>query len=478
MATTVIRNAAWIVAWDAARGGHAYMNDADLAFTDDRIVQVGGTWDGPADVEIDGRDRMVMPGLVNIHSHPSSEPMNKGLLEELGSPALYMSSLYEFMPLFRNDPAGVEAAAKVAYCELMMSGVTTLADLSVAHPNWLELLAQSGLRGCIAPMFRSAAWSTANGHVVRYEWNEAAGMEAMENAFGLIERARQHPSGRLMGMVSPSQIDTCAPALLQAAVAHARARNLPFQLHAAQSVVEFHEITRRHGKTPIQWLDELGILGPNTIIGHGIFLDHHDWVHWPTRTDLGRLAATGTSVAHCPTVFCRRGITLQDFGAYKAAGINLGIGTDTFPHNMLEELRHVGYFARVTAGNVDATKTTDVFDAATIGGARALLRDDIGRLEVGLKADLALVDIRHPMMRPMREPLRSLIYTAAERAVRDVYCDGRQIVADGRPLGFDYPAACAELEEAQRRSLERAPALDWARRPVDQMTPFVFPRMG
>ncbi|MGE0725504.1 MAG: amidohydrolase family protein, partial [Alphaproteobacteria bacterium] len=433
-ATTVVRNAAWIVAWDAANARHAYIEGGDVAFTDDRIVQVGGRFDQPAAVEIDGRDRMVMPGLVNIHSHPSSEPMNKGLLEELGSPGLYMSSLYEFMPLFRNDATGVEAAARVAYAELMMSGVTTLADLSVAHPNWLDILAESGLRGCIAPMYRSARWFTSNGHVVEYEWDEPAGRKAMDEAFALIERARQHPSGRLMGMVSPSQIDTCAPDLLRDSVAHARERNLPFQLHAAQSVVEFHEITRRHGVTPIQWLGELGVLGEHTIIGHAIFTDHHDWVHWPTRRDVALLAETGTSVAHCPTVFCRRGITLDHFGAYKAAGVNLGVGTDTFPHNMLEELRHVGYFARVTAGNVDAMRTTDAFDAATIGGARALRRDDVGRLAPGMKADLVLVDVRHPMMRPLREPLRSLIYTAAERAVREVYCDGRPIVRDGRPL--------------------------------------------
>src|SRR5665213_693495 len=89
---------------------------------------------------------MVMPGLVNIHAHPSSEPMNKGLTDEIGSPGLYNSSLYEYMPIFRADAEAVPACVRVALSELLLSGVTTLADLSMAHPGWLDLLAEAGMR--------------------------------------------------------------------------------------------------------------------------------------------------------------------------------------------------------------------------------------------------------------------------------------------------------------------------------------------
>ena len=122
--------------------------------------------------------------------------------------------------------------------------------------------------------------------------------------------------------------------------------------------------------------------------------------------------------------------------------------------------------------------TLDVFNAATVGGARALLRDDIGRLKVGAKADLVLVDIKHPSMMPMREPLRSLLYVAADRAVRDVYVDGHRVVADGRAVNIDYQAASERLEEAQKRSLREVPRLDWAGRSADQLAPFVLPISG
>ena len=327
-------------------------------------------------------------------------------------------------------------------------------------------------------MFRSGRWFTTNGHEVRYEWNAAAGEKGINDAFRTIERARQHPSGRLDGVVCPAQVDTCTPELIRAAVAAAHERRAAFQIHAAQSVVEFQEMMRRHGQTPFEWLHGLGALGPNAIIGHGIFLDHHDWLHWHGRHDMDILAETGTTVAHCPTVFSRRGITLQDFGAYRTAGINLGIGTDTFPHNFIEEMRTAAIVARITRGAVDAVRTTDIFNAATIGGTKALGRDDIGRVAPGMKADLVLVDVTHPAMRPVYDPVRSMIYSAGERAIRDVFVDGRQVVRQGRALAFDYADAALRLEEAQKRAIEKVPQFDWAHRSVGEIMPPTFEIAG
>jgi len=472
--TTVIRNADLVVAWDSGAKQHVYLPDADIAFEGGALTFVGRNYDGPAEEEIAGRGLMVMPGLVNIHSHPSSEPMNKGLIDEIGSPGLYNSSLYEFMPIFRADAEAVPHCVRVALSELLLSGVTTVADLSMAHPGWLDLLAESGLRVCVAPMFKSARWYTKNGHVVQYEWDEAAGEKAMGEALRLIERAEQHECGRLFGMVVPAQIDTCTDALLTESFQEAGRRGLSWQIHAAQSVVEFHEITRRHGKTPIGWLDSMGLLSDRSIIGHGIFLDDHPSTRWHSDTDMKRLAETGTTVAHCPTVFARRGITLKHFGRYKRSGVNMGLGTDTYPHNMLDEMRLVAYLARTQANDPRSMTTTELFDAATIGGAKALGREDIGRLAAGCRADFVLVDVTHPMMRPARDPVRSLVYAAGDRAVKDVFVDGRKVVADGEVATMDYRAAAAHLDEAQKRVVANAPGQDWAHRPVEVSSPPTF----
>ncbi|HTO84171.1 MAG TPA: amidohydrolase family protein [Methylomirabilota bacterium] len=471
---TVIRDADWIVAFDRAANSHVYAS-GDVAFEGDRLLQIGGAYAGPAERAISGRGFMVMPGLVNIHSHPASEPLNKGWNDEIGSPKLYNSSLYEIMPLFRPDAAGVQAAFTVALCELLLSGVTTLVDLSLARSDWVEQMAQSGLRGILAPMYRSARWFTENGHVVTYEWDEPAGRRAMEAALRIVDAAVSHPSGRLSGMVTPAQIDTCSAELLRDSHAEALRRKVPLQIHAAQSTVEFHEITRRHGMTPIEWLDSLGVLGPSTIIGHGIFLDHHSTTNWPKRDDLGTLLARGASVAHCPTVFIRRGIAMQTVGGYIRRGVNIGIGTDTYPHNMIEEMRNALYTSRLVARDPFDLRTTDIFNAATLGGAAALKRDDIGRLEQGAKADLVMVDVTAPSMRPVRDPIRSLVYASAERAVRHVFVGGAQVVKDGRVTTMDLATAAAELEEAQRRVEAGVRQLDWAQRSHLEISPLVYP---
>ena len=474
MPITVFRNADVVLAWDDATHQHVYMPNGDLAFEEGRILFVGRDYAGPADETISGTGMMVMPGLVNIHSHPSSEPMNKGFTDEVGTPGLYNSSLYEYLPIFRSDADAVPSCVRVALSELLLSGVTTLADLSMAHPGWLDLLGESGMRVCIAPMFRSARWYTKNGHVVEYAWDETAGEKAFAEAMTLIERAEQHESGRLFGMVVPAQIDTCTPELLKDSRDEARRRGVSWQIHAAQAVSEFHEITRRHGATPIGWLHNQGLLSERSIIGHGIFLDDHPSTPWHTQRDLDILAETGTTVAHCPTVFARRGITLKHLGRYKRRGVNMGLGTDTYPHNMLDEMRLAAYLARTQATDPRSLTTTELFEAATTGGAKALGRDDIGRLAAGCRADIVLVDITHPMMRPARDPLRSLIYAAGDRAVRAVYVDGQKVVEDGEVLTMDYRAAAAHLHEAQKRIEARVPELDWAHRPAEQIAPSTF----
>ena len=153
----IIRNASWLIAWDEAAQSHCYRRDVELAIEGDTIVAIGPA--GPADhgdaVEIDGRGFAILPGFVDIHAHPSSEPMLKGLTDEVGSRQLYMSSLYEYLPLFEADAEGRTAATEVALCELMQSGVTTLCDLSAAREDWLDILGASGLRVYAMPMFRS-----------------------------------------------------------------------------------------------------------------------------------------------------------------------------------------------------------------------------------------------------------------------------------------------------------------------------------
>lgn len=474
MTTTRIRNCDYVIAWDDAAGSHQYMRNADVVFAGDTILHVGTAFESDVAREVDGAGLMAMPGLVNIHTHPSLEPAFKGLREEHGLPEHYMSGLYERCATLVPDDACQRAASALAYAEMLRSGVTSVADLSYPYEGWRGVAEASGLRVWMAAGFASSRWYMDTPHQVKFRWDEPRGWRDFDAAKRLLEDLPA--GGRLSGMVYPMQIDTCTEDLLRAAKAYADDRGLPLATHLAQSVMEFNEIVNRHGMTPVQWAHSIGLLGENVHLGHTIFIDEHSWLHWHSRRDLSLLAETGAVVAHCPTVFSRYGQCLEDFGRYRRSGVRIGLGTDTTPHNMIEEMRAAAILARVTAGNLFTTSTAQVFEAATVGGASALLRDDLGRLAPGARADLVLVDLSCPDMRPVRDPLRSLVYAAADRAVRDVYIGGELVVQDGRVLTIDVAAAAAAVEEGQRRMMARVPDLDRCGRDVDTLCPPSLPQ--
>ena len=476
MTATVIRNADWVVAWDEAGGRHVYRRNIDIAFTDGTIVFVGRNYPGIADHIIDGGDRLVLPGLIDIHAHPEHEPLYRGVREEHGLRSMHMTGLYERSQAFSaTDDEARAASAEFAYCELLLSGVTSLVDISPAWDGWIELFAKSGMRGFLAPGYASARWRLANDFDLQYTWDETSGRESFDKALALIDRAIGHQSGRLSGVVSPMQIDTCTADLLRDSRDAARDRGLPFTLHVSQSVSEVREIIRRHGKTPVQWAHEIGILGPDTILGHALFLDTHSWIRWWTKTDLGLIAEAGCSVAHCPTPFARYGQIMESFGDYLRAGVVMGLGTDTTPHNLVEEMRKTAVLARIAARDIATVTTSDLLYAATAGGAKALMRDDLGRIATGKKADLVLIDLALPLMIPARDPLRSFVYHAADRAVRDVFVDGQQVVAEGKVITLDQATAGERLFRAQRRMLEAAQLRDYRNRTAEEIVPLSLP---
>ena len=479
MATTCIRNASWVVAWDESAFEHRYLRDADVVFSGNTIDFVGKGFDGDLDNEVDGQDLVILPGFVNTHAHPPNEPGYKGIREEQGVPELYMTGLYERMLAMRLDDDGARAATEIAYAELLKSGVTTIVDLTPPFDGWLDIAKRSGIRTYAGPWYASARWQLENRHELKYIWDEKAAKRDFDGAIKLIEGLESFdPSGRMKGILCAGQIDTVTVDLFQDTVAYAQENDIPLTTHCAQSVVEFHEMTRRHGLSPIQWAESIGLLGPHTILGHGLFIDEHSWVQWHTKRDLEILVETGTSVAHCPTPFSRYGQIMQDFGRYVRTGVNMTLGTDTFPHNMLEEIRTAAVFARIAAEDIETLQIADVFTAATVGGAIALERDDLGRLAVGARADIVVVDGGQVDMRPLRDPLRSLIFSAADRAVKDVYVDGEKVVADGKTRHLDPDSAADILTEAQKRMEKECPDNDFANRTAEEIAPLSLARMS
>ncbi|WP_270936471.1 amidohydrolase family protein [Falsiroseomonas oryzae] len=479
MGTTLIRNAEWVVRWDASERRHAYGRDQDILLQDGRIAAMTPHDPGipaPAGARVmDGRGFLVIPGLVNVHTHPTTEPGYRGVREDHGVPEQQMTGLYERLLAFRLDERGREAGMRLSYAELLSAGVTSVVDLSAPFGDWFGVMRAAGLRVWVGPVFASARWVLEAPQRMRWDFDAKMGRAGFERAQRVMEEAERDQSGRLSGIVFPAQIDTVEEDLLRDSVALAAATGRPFTTHIAQSVVEVREIVNRHGTTPIQWAASLGLLTPRSILGHAIFVDEHPSVGWHTARDVGLIADHGAAVAHCPSPFARYGEHLKHFGRYRTRGVRMAMGTDCAPHNLIEEMRLAILVARNACRDVAAADSAAVFHAATVGGADALGRPDLGRLAPGMAADLVMVSLSHPLMAPLRDPLRNLIFHAADRAVQHVFVAGEQVLRDGKPVGLDLTDAAGIVAEAQARMLRDSKLHDYRGRDGDAIAPLSLP---
>ncbi len=471
--TTTVFTAPFIVAFQG--GEHRLLRDGCVVVEDDHVIHVGPTYDGPADVHTPLPNRVITPGLIDTHSHLHTSPIDKSVQEDHGPRQFWLTGLIEILPAedagLTTD--GMRACVDYSLIELARSGATTVMHLGDEAAYTADAMDAIGMRGYVAPSYRSGRWFTPDGRRVDYAWDEAAGRQGLQAALDFVEAQRGRDDGRVRGFLAPAQVDTCTEALLRESKLAATDLEVPVSLHAAQGVWEFQEMTRRHGRTPIEWLADIDFLGPSTLLGHAIFTTGNSWVNF-AGDDLGLLSSTRTSVSYNAWCFARRGILMESFPGYVEAGINMCLGTDTAPQSMIESLRWTAISGKITSRRADTSTARRVFDAATINAARMLGRDDLGRIAPGAKADLLFWRTDSFGMAPMRDPIRNIVYYAGPDDLADVLVDGRPVVQDGVVLGTDPERAATGVRAAARRVWDHWHEGDWAGRTLEEMIPQTY----
>ena len=278
-------------------------------------------------------------------------------------------------------------------------------------------------------------------------------------------------------MLFPYQVDTCSPALLRATRQAADELGVGIEIHAGQNLLEFHEILRRHSMTPVEYLADTGLLGPDAIVGHCIISTAHHLAALPGGRDLEILARSGASVAHCPLVFARRGNALESFSKFRRAGVNVGLGTDTYPRDLISEMRWAANLCKIAERDFTAGTAAEVFTAATLGGAAALRRPDLGRLAPGAKADVVLINMRSLRMGPYRDPIKALVQCGTGDDVDQVIVDGRTVVEAGRVVGVDEDKLLAAAQAEADRLWSSVPEWHWQGLTADELSPPSFPML-
>jgi 5-methylthioadenosine/S-adenosylhomocysteine deaminase len=457
-------------------GGHRHLRDGVVVWEGNEIVHVGRSFDGQVDETIDATGKVVTPGFINTHAHLAGSPLDKSFIEDRGSRQFYLSGLFEYLPVrdaAQDDDAG-RACLAASMAELLRTGTTTVMEIGGLGHDAVAEAGKVGLRLYVGQGYRSGRWYTDDGKTVKYEWDEEAGERGFERAVRFVEEVDGQQNGRIRGFLTPAQVDTCTEALLRRSREAATAMGVPLALHTSQSVNEFQEMTRRHGKTPIEWLRDLGFLGPDVILGHAIVVGGGSWANYHG-DDVGILAATGTNVAHCAWVFARRGIAMESFARYRERGVTMTLGTDTCPQSMIEALRWTAVASKIVDRRTDVATAADVFEAATLGGAKALGRDDLGRIVPGAKADLLVWEGDSLFMTPLRDPIKNIVYSAQAEDLNTAIVDGEVRMRDRVIPGVDVAQLARDLQAAGERMWPRMADADWAGRGVDELSPLSFP---
>ncbi|CAN5642199.1 amidohydrolase family protein [soil metagenome] len=473
--TRTLINASHIIAF--ANGGHRHLRDGVIVWENDTIIHVGRQFEGRVDHTIDGTDMVVTSGLINTHAHLGGSPLDKSFIEDRGSRQFYLSGLFEYLPVrsAAQDEEATLACLSFSMAELLRTGTTTVMELGNSGHDAVELAGQAGLRLYVGQGYRSGRWYCDDGRQVKYDWDQTAGEEAMRDAIRFVDNVNGKHDDRIRGFLTPYQIDTCTESLLRASKSAAVDLGVPLALHASQSVPEFQEITRRTGQTPIEWLHSIGFLGPEVILGHAIIVAGTSWANYHG-DDIALLADSGTNVAHCVWVFARRGIIMESFARYLMRGVNMTLGTDTCPQSMIESMRWTAVASKVADRRTEVATAADVFNAATLGGATALGRDDLGRIAPGAKADLLLWKGKSMFMTPLRDPVKNIVYSAQAEDLHSVIVAGETCVENGRVLRIDQDAAIDALQAAGERMWPRMESVDWAGRSDDELSPLSFPK--
>jgi cytosine/adenosine deaminase-related metal-dependent hydrolase len=467
-------NAGHVIAFDGR--GHRLLRNGVVVVEGDRIVQVGPHVEGGVDHAVDAPDGVLTPGLISTHAHIGGSPLDRSFLEDRGNPQFWYSGLFEMLPVRgeAQDREAGRACIDFSMAELLRGGVTTVLEIGSQGEYVVDRAAHYGLRVYMGLAYRSGRWLARDGRRVTWEWDEQAGQAGLQRAVAFHDTHDGAHGDLVRCCWSPAQIDTCTPELLRASKRLADETRRPFTLHTSQSVVEFNEMLARHGRTPVAWLRDLGVLGPNVVLGHAIIVGGSSWTNYPAG-DVAIMGDAGCSVAHAVWVFARRGVLMESFAAYRRAGVTMTLGTDTSPQSVIEAMRWAAVCSKIAERNTEATTAADVFDAATLGGARALGRDDLGRIAPGAKADLVLWQGRSWGMTPLRDPVKNIVYNATAQDVDRVWVNGRLVVDAGKVLAADEARIFAALQAGGERMWPRMRDFDWARRDADRLSPQTYP---
>jgi cytosine/adenosine deaminase-related metal-dependent hydrolase len=476
-------------------GRHDLQRNFQVVYEGARILYVGPKFEGHVDETIDASGQLVSPGFIDTHVHSGHRALHK-LISDGGRPDFFGQPYLEvavprrgtriegYPNYLTREEAGsskvLELHSLFTVAELLRNGVTTFVELGsqvvVQEALWRQC-ERLGVRGYLGAGYDSGRWVGGDGGRLEHVQDEAEGLRAFREAVEFAKTIQEKGGELISPILVPRELDNCTVELLRRTARASRELGVPMATHASYNFIEFYETVRNHRMTPIELLESVEMLRPELNIGHANLIADNPRMNYSGARDLELMGRNRVSISHCPINIVRRARALDSWEKYQKAGVNITLGSDTYPRDMMMNMREASYHGKVMSHNLKAATAAEVFTAATLNGAKSLGRDDLGRLASGARADLICIDLSgRGTLRfgAVRDPIRSIVDCGVGDDVDTVIVNGVVRMRGGRIPGLDIDAVRGEAQLAAERIWSRLQNWDPLERTVDQMCPLSF----
>ncbi len=422
---TAIRNA-WIVTQDESRR----ILKGDVVIDGDRIVSVGPEYNGTADREIDATGDIVMPGMINTHTHVAMSVM-KGVVDDLLFPD-FLNKVFK-IDSDRTDE-DLDIGTRLGCMEMMRGGTTTFMDLYYSEDVIAKATQQAGIRGVLCWCVLDQECTTQVGN-------------PLQNCRNFHDRFKNER--KIIPGVGLQGVYVCNEETCIGAKEYSDEVGAPMNFHLSETRGEVNDHKRKTGMRPAEWLSSIGVLGPRGVAAHSA---------WLTLREVKLMGEAGMSISTCPASnmkLATGGVApVPEFQKY---GVNVSIGTDGNTTNntldMFSEMRILGLLQKSSRWDATVAKAQELLDFATINGAKAIgMQDSLGSIEPGKYADIVILDGKAPNLRPILPDnmIANIVYSGNSLNVKTVLCQGDVVVSDGKIMTLDVDDVLSKSEDMWR----------------------------
>lgn len=414
------------------------IEDGAIAVKDGEITYVGkssATTSIKARTKIDAKGKVALPGLINCHTHA---PMTlfRGIAEDQPLDKWLGRTVWPLEAKLK--PEDVYAGALLGCFEMIKSGTTCFADMYFHENMVAKAVEKSGLRGALAEGIIEAG-------------NKEQGKRMLKKSVNFVNKFDGHANGRITALLGPHASYSCSPELLLSISEKASKLNVGVHMHLAESKEMSRKLEKKYGFGEVEFLDKRGFLKGHVLAAHCINL---------SRKDMQILSERCVNVAYVPVANMKLGLGAARIKDLVDMGVNVGLGTDGPASNntldMFETMKVAALLQKLVYSDPRVLSAREVLRMATIDGAEALgLEEKIGSLEVGKKADIVLVDISRPHLKPLHNVYASIVYSARGSDVDTVIVDGKIVMMNGRVKTLDEQAVIEGAEKAVLDLLSR-----------------------